>query len=329
MLTRMLRFAWLLLLLSQSAAAQQPDTSFRRAIPAPAYASSTGPMVCVDETHANLHTAAGTYSPFATLLRDDGYQVRRLTSAWSTSVLQACAVLVVANAISPANTPDRSLPHPSAFSKIELDTLVAWLTGGGSLLLIADHTPFAGAARDLGLILGVEMLDAFAAPGDSGGVIAVFGTPQISDSTWRKYATDRRVPPRSILGAAGAPGSLGSHSILLGRNSVERIRWVVSFTGHAFLPSERVQPLLVFGPRAFAGIDRPDAARFSVGGWLQGGAVALGRGRAVVLGEANICTAQIGGPQQIRTGMNVPEAPDNAQFCLNVMHWLTRILDGA
>lgn len=131
-----------------------------------------------------------------------------------------------------------------------------------------------------------------------------------------------------MAGALAFPGSLGSHAILRGRNAAERIRWVVSFTGHAFYPSARAQPLLAFGPRAVAVLGRADAATFPVGGWLQGAAVELGRGRAVVLGEASMCTAQVGGPRRIRNGMNVPEAPDNAQFCLNVVHWLAKVLDG-
>ena len=323
---RTLSVIFILLSFGQLASGQQPDTAFRYVIAAPAYGNNAGPVVCVDESHANLHTITGTYGPFATLLRADGYQVRGLALAWSSTALQQCAVLVVANAIATANARDRSLPHPPAFSKVELDTLVAWISAGGSLLLIADHAPFPGAVADLGLILGVDMLDVWAAPGDSGAVIAVFGTPEVPDSAWRKYAGDRGVPFRPIAGAIADPGSLGSHPILRGRSSTERIRWVVSFTGHGFYPSTRVQPLLVFGARANAGLDRADTATFPIGGWLQGGALELGRGRAVVLGEASMCTAHIGGPRRIRTGMNIPEAPDNAQFCLNVLRWLTKVL---
>ena len=308
------------------ASAQQPDTSFRYPIGNPAYAAGSGPIVCIDEAHSNLHTAGGTYAPFAILLRADGYRVRPLPAPWSSPALRDCAVIVVANAVAPANTRDRSLPHLPVFSKPELDTLVAWVSAGGGLLLIADHAPFPGAVADLGLILGVEMLDAFAAPGDSGGVIAVFGRPTIADSVWRRYASDRGVPNRPIAGALTDLGSLGTHPILRGRGA-EPIRWVVTFTGHAFHPSARVRPLLVFGPRAVAGIDRADAALFPVGGWLQAGALELGSGRAVVLGEAAMCTAQVGGPRRIRNGMNVPEAPDNPRFCLNVIRWLTRILE--
>jgi len=326
MTTRILAVALVSLAVAGSAIAQQADSTFRFAISAPAFSSGSGPVVCVDEAHANMHTATGTYLPFATLLRDDGYRVQSLP-AWSRAALQQCAVVAIVNAVAQSNVRDRSLPHPPAFSKAELDTLVTWIGEGGGLLLIADHTPFPGAVGALGLVLGVGMFDAFAGPGDSGGVIAIFGTQNLSDSTWRRYATDRGLQFRPIAGAVANPGTLGSHKILTGRNEREVVRWVTTFTGHAFHASSRVAPLLIFGPRAAAGIDRPDAALFPIGGWLQAGAIEFGAGRAVVLGEATTCTAQVGGPRRIRTGMNVPEAPDNARFCLNVVHWLTKVLN--
>jgi hypothetical protein len=329
MIGRAVAAGGILIAIAYPLSGQQPDTSFRHAVQSPAYDRDAGPVVCIDESHANRHTISGTYIPFATLVRDDGYRVQGFSVPWSATALQGCAVLVVANAVAPVNARDRALPHPRAFSKPELDTLVAWLGAGGSLLLIADHAPWPGAVADLGLVLGVEMLDAFAAPGDSGAVIALFGTPAVSDSAWRQYASDRGLPFRLIAGAVTSPGTLGSHPILQGRTASERIRWVVTFTGHAFYPSSRIHPLLVFGPRAIASLDRPDAATFPIGGWLQAGALELGRGRAVVLGEASMCTAQVGGPRRIRTGINIPEAPDNAQFCLNVVRWLTKVLNDA
>jgi hypothetical protein len=54
--------------------------------------------------------------------------------------------------------------------------------------------------------------------------------------------------------------------------------------------------------------------------------VRVGQGRAVVLGEAAMCTAQLAGPQRVPMGMNNPSAPQNAQFCLNVVHWLSGLL---
>lgn len=304
---------------------QQSSVAYRYANRDPAYAIGQGPIVCVDEGHSNLHTLSGTYAPLGTLLRDDGYQVQPLTN-WSPEALGRCRVVVIANALAQTNVGDRALPHPPAFNKSELDVLAAWLTGGGSLLLIADHAPFPGAAKDLGLLLGVDMLDAFAAASAKAGVLTVFGSPDIPDAIWRQYAADRNLPPSLFDEILANPGSISAHPIMRGRNEQERVPWVVTFTGHAFHASDRVEPLLRFGPRASAGLDRPDAASFPIAGWLQAAAINFGKGRAVVLGEASACTAQEGGPRRIPTGMNTPIAPHNARFCLNVLHWLSGIL---
>jgi len=52
--------------------------------------------------------------------------------------------------------------------------------------------------------------------------------------------------------------------------------------------------------------------------------VRFGAGRVAAFGEAAMFTAQVDedGPM----GMNHPEAPQNAQFVLNVLHWLTGVL---
>ncbi|HSJ64352.1 MAG TPA: hypothetical protein VK922_10715 [Gemmatimonadaceae bacterium] len=62
-------------------------------------------------------------------------------------------------------------------------------------------------------------------------------------------------------------------------------------------------------------------------GWLQGAALEVGRGRVVVLGEAAMFSAQLGGAQRVPVGMNSPAASHNPQLLLNTMHWLTRLLE--
>jgi hypothetical protein len=39
--------------------------------------------------------------------------------------------------------------------------------------------------------------------------------------------------------------------------------------------------------------------------------------------------AQLAGPQQVPVGMNAPGAEQNAQFCLNVVRWLTGVIPGS
>ena len=93
---------------------------------------------------------------------------------------------------------------------------------------------------------------------------------------------------------------------------------------------------MVFGPGSTAQIqlnsNLPDIALsedplFEIAGWLHGATRRLGQGRLVILGEAAMCTAQRSGREQRAMGMNHPEAAQNAQFCLNVVHWLSGLLD--
>ena len=49
------------------------------------------------------------------------------------------------------------------------------------------------------------------------------------------------------------------------------------------------------------------------------------KGKIVVLGEAAMMTAQLGGPNKLKFGMN-REGNDNKQLALNIMHWLSGLL---
>jgi hypothetical protein len=57
-------------------------------------------------------------------------------------------------------------------------------------------------------------------------------------------------------------------------------------------------------------------------GMQQGAVLQHGKGRVAVFGEAAMFTAQVAGPARNPMGMNDPVARQNAQFLLNVVHWL-------
>ncbi len=289
-------------------AQQRADGEFRFENAHPAYGQGEGPVVCIDEAHHNYHTAEGRYRAFAGLLRGDGYRVQRFQSQFNGETLQACAVVVSANPIGPGNDGDWSYPHDPAFTKDELVALVDWIRGGGSLLLLIDHAPIPGAAGDLGLLLGVGMLD-----------------------TYARADRSHPVPDRFTR----QKGTLLDHPITNGRSPEERVESVATFTGHAFTLSRQFQPLMVYPSGAEAWTDfhatLPDLPEeeeptFDVEGWAHGGARRWGEGRVVVLGEAAMCTAQQAG-ENFKMGMNHPEAGQNARFCLNVLHWLTGLME--
>jgi hypothetical protein len=300
-------FSGILLLAAAGAvsAQQVSDTSYAPPISRPAYEPGKGPRVAIDQAHFNFHTAAGRYEPFANLLRRDGYRVDSLCVPFSADALKGVDVLVIANALNEKNAEDWSLPTPSAFTPDEIAAVRAWVEKGGSLFLIADHMPFAGAATDLARAFGVEYSNGYARPQDhaQGQVGDVFE----SSTGLRESAVTR------------------------GRSGDEKITKVVTFTGSAFRPPKDAKPVLVFGPGALSfevtkapGI-APETPTVPIDGWCQGAIMKVGKGRLAVFGEAAMFSAQLGGPNKIPVGMNSPEAPQNHLFLLNVMHWLSRI----
>ena len=288
----------------RAAGAQVSDTLFDPPIPRPAFPAGTGPTVLLDEGHFNFHTVEGRYAPFARLLRRDGFVVGSLREPWSPASLAPARILVIANAISERMSQGPwALPNAPAFSAADIAVLERWVRGGGSLLLIADHMPFPGAAETLAAGFGVQMTDGFA-----------------TDSS---CTTDEIVFRRS-------DGSLADHPITNGTNRSERVDSVRTFTGQAFRLTRPGRPLLTLG--AGAVVLLPTTAwRFSdstpripAEGMLQGAVLSHGRGRVAMFGEAAMFSAQVSGPSRRPMGMNAPHAGENSRFLLNLMHWLAR-----
>jgi hypothetical protein len=296
------------------AAQQAPDRTFRPPVQDPAYQAGTGPVVCLDEAHHNFHTLDGRFWAFGELVRRDGYVVRPHRVTFDERSLSVCRIMVIANAQpSDAEWETYSYPTPSAFAADEVTAVRQWVRGGGRLLLIADHMPLAGAAASLAAAFGVTFLDGFAVEGfaDESGRDAAFAKPAIfrtEDNTLRR------------------------HVIVRGRNAKESVAHVRTFTGQAFQAPEAAEPLLVV-PRTFIALMPriawqfgPDTRRVGIGGWLQGAVMRVESGRTAFFGEAAMFSAQVTGAERRPMGMNAPGAEQNAQFVLNVMHWLSDIL---
>ena len=181
---------------------QMVDPDFRPTVENPAYAEGQGPVVVIDEAHANFHRLEGQYAPFAALLKADGYRVRAGTQAFDAGGLEGVDVLVIANA---GATGER--PTPPAFTEAEGAALEAWVRNGGKLLLIADHAPFGAAAEALAARFGVRMGTgyAFTMPDD------------LNLTTTLVYPAE----------------ALGDHPILKGRRADERVEGVTAFTGQS------------------------------------------------------------------------------------------------
>lgn len=305
-------------------AQQISDPTYKPPLPRPAYESGKGPRVAIDEAHHNFHTAKGRYKPFAELLRRDGYRVDALAQPFSAESLKDVNVLVISNALHERNAQDWSIPGSSAFTKDEIAVVHGWVEKGGSLFLIVDHPPFPAAASDLAKAFGVEFSNGHATAGHWKG-----GTDTFERGTGLKECIITR-----------------------GRSDEEKVTKVATYTGSAFKPPKGAIPIMEFGPKSVSheraageqGESKP--REVPIKGWCQGAAMKVGKGRVAVFGEAAMFSAQrissalwridlplgegkmfrmvLFGPGPERFGMNAPEAKQNHQLLLNVMHWLSR-----
>ncbi len=290
-----------LLLLSSNLFSQQvSDTTYNPPIPDPAYSAGKGPVVFIDEGHNNFHTKDGRYKPFSNLLVRDGYTVKEYPGMFEAGRLSEGKILVISNALNEINIQNWYLPTPSAFTQSEIEQVKTWVHEGGSLFLIADHMPMAGAASELAAAFGFEFSNGFVLHPVSGGT-AHFN---IKEKT------------------------LAENTITLGRNEWEKVTQVVSFTGQGFRIPDEAASILTFGENHenylpdTAWVINEKTPRSNIKGWSQGAYRTFGKGRVVVSGEAAMFTAQLAGPQSIRVGMNQSEAVQNHQLLLNIIHWL-------
>ena len=299
-----------LMLVSCSPKQQVADPDFDTKVVRPAYVNEH-PKVLFDEAHRNIHTMRGGYEPFARLISNDGYYVSANKAAFSEKTLAGTSVLVVANALGPNN----AIVDHSAFTDAECDAVRDWVRGGGSLLLITDHAPTGAAAASLAQRFGVSM---------SQGMTE---DPKNYDTT---------TSDMSQLIFTRDNGLLLNHPVTQGRNEKETVSRVMTFTGQSLKGPETAAPFLKLGDsavnrRASVKVEKtrrdtkviitygdPEPAK----GYAQGLAMQFGKGRAVILGEAGMLTAQLDGQTKKPFGMNVPGV-ENRQLTLNIMHWLS------
>lgn len=332
-----------LTLLTAAVCSQQTaDPNFDAKVTRPAYTKER-PKVLFDQAHNNFHTTTGRYKPFADLITNDGYEVTANKELFQKKSLDGYDVLVVANARGGAAANSLEASNPT-FTQEECDAVRDWVRDGGALLLIADHAPFGAAAENLARRFGVEM-----------------SKGHTSDSA----NFDLQSNNQSFLLFTRDNGLLMNHPIRQGRDATERINRVMTFTGQSLqfpsggaailklsdtatdvaapsaadiqaaiakakagqggTPVERLPNNQTLPPGATA-VRLSPGQKSSAAGRAQAVAMAFGKGRVVVLGEAAMLTAQLSGVDKTAFGMN-RKGIDNRQFGLNIMHWLSRLLN--
>lgn len=297
----MKKIFFLLLATNILSAQQIGDADFNPQLKNPYYKTGEGPVIFIDEAHNNFHTLSGRYRPFAEILEKDGYKVRPNSEKFSFESLSKAKILVISNALNERNREEWTLPTPSAFTIEEIDAVAEWIKNGGSLFLIADHMPFPGAAGPLALKFGFKMNNGF--------------------------AIDTLKQAQPALFTKG-DHTLKSNTITSGRNNLESVDSIYSFTGQAFEIPDDAEPVLIFNQNFITLM--PDTALvfkdstpvMSVAGWSQGAVKNFGKGRIVVWGEAAMFSAQTANGKKF--GMNSLFAKYNLQLLLNIIHWLDK-----
>jgi hypothetical protein len=269
---------------------QRNDPDFDVTVRNPAY-TSKHPEVLFDEAHQNFHTATGCYKVFADLITNDGYRVTPNREPLTPEKLTKYNIFVSANA------PAKRGASPSAFTEAECKAVEEWVRAGGALLLITDHEPFASGSEELGKRFGVDM--------------------SLMTTVDRANETDNG------LLFSRERHQLGDHPILRGRNTSEQVNRVLTFVGQSLKGPPGSVQLLKFSETAQ---DVVRGKKISAAGRAQGIAFKFGKGRVVVMGEAGDLSAQVYGDPPEKMGMNVPGC-DNRQFALNIMHWLSGLID--
>ena len=260
------------------------------------------PKVLFDEAHFNFHTTEGRYKSFVELITGDGFRVTPNRELFQEETLEGFDILVIAGALTAEGRNSRG----PAFTIEECDAVDDWVREGGSLLLIADHAPFGTTAETLANRFGVDMSNAHTEDHSN--------YEKSGHQGWLVFSRENKL--------------LADHPITKGRDDSGAIKRVTTFQGQSLKGPEGSVAFLKLSDTA-VDLPMPDLEPVSAAGRSQGLALQFGNGRLIVLGESAVLSDQMGkieGKEPIRMGLTFPGS-DNRQLALNVMHWLSGILD--
>ncbi|WP_299525918.1 DUF4440 domain-containing protein [Winogradskyella sp.] len=272
---------------------QKPDLDFDVSIKSPKYSDEYTALIGVDDSHNNSHTIDGGFQPFAKLLRADGYQLQPVSNITSAN-LKLLNTFIIANPIHQSNIGNWKRPIENAFSPQEIQVLKSFVINGGSLMVIADHMPYAGATNELAKAFGFNYEDGFVMSEKQ-----VWPPEVYSKKQGNLYET---VITKNIDSLAGFTGS----GLRIPENAIK----VASFP--------KTHKLLI---PEIAWQFENNTKRLDASDLMMGAIMHFGKGKVAFFTEAAMFTAQIV-KDKFKVGFNSPRAPQNKQFVLNVMHWL-------
>lgn len=304
---------------SCSKSAQIADPNFIPKNTKHSFSKINSPIVFIDEAHNNFHTANGRYKPFSQVLLSDGYTVKSSKEKFTVQYLQYANILVIANALD-KNRRDFTPPFGDAFDTDEIKAVKKWVAQGGSLFLVADHTPFPKVIEKLALAFGFKF--------NNGHVDeAIF---RIDNNTLVKHVITNGNSDLQSDDQLGIFTDAIGQAIIKGASHSKHIVQVKTFGGSAFQIPKNAEPLLILGKGAISLMpDIPfkinaDTPRISMDGWYQGAVLEVGEGRIAVFAEAMMFSSQLTVKTGKKYGLLSDGAEQNEQFLLNVMHWLSK-----
>jgi len=276
------------------------DPYFKVSITDAVYEEGQGPLVYYDTYHNNPFSLTGQYKAFADVLKADGYRVNEINQSISLDALKLASVFVTVNALSDLEKWD--LPNPSVYSDQEIEALYHWVHDeGGSLFLIADHMPSAGAVSALAARFGFNFINGFTERMDRGAEIF----SKARNNLLNMKVTATPAPQIDSIRCSGGSGFIAPLEAE-----------VISVLGkdyRIYLPSklEQMHPNFM------------ETVPYISGQHIANGAILeCGRGRVCVFADGSPFTAQLQGVNSQKRGMNHPDGTQHVQFLRNIIHWL-------
>lgn len=291
---------------------QQSDPDFRPKHRVAHFSSENSPLVLIDEAHNNFLTLSGRYKPFAQVLESDGFRVSSNDKAITENQLKQVDILVIANALD-RNRQDWLPPYGEAFDDNEVEVLKSWILNGGSLFLVADHTPFPKVIDNLALAIGFQFIN---------GHVGNATFSKVNHSL-AEHATTYNKDISQNIDEKSQP-----HFLQRINNLSPNILQVRSFGGSAFKAPEKAISLLnlrnditATEPKVPFQVNA-DTPKVPMSGWSQGAVLELGKGRVAVFSEGMMFSSQLVKSTGKTTGLRSVGAEQNEEFLLNIMRWL-------
>ena len=265
-----------------------------------------GPKIFFDEGHLTNNSINGYYKPFADMLRKDGYEVSGLgRNQFTEENLKQAKILIISNAFA-QQINGWVIDSAQAFSTQEVSAIKNYVKNGGSLLLISDHVPYPSRIKNLSKAFNFEIMNAHAIDTSSQDHASLFS---------KELET------------------LGDNIITKGRNTFEEVKNVYLFQGCALKKPKQAKQLfklsdkfnVVYTDNAW---DLQEAYHSHTGeGYSLGFYMNYGKGKLMVVGDADLFTATKNKKTKQKFGFSYPYAKDNPQYVLNMIHWLDGFIE--